>query len=65
MNIWHVLKETLMPIGRTEFKAHLTRLSEEEASLVRALHLLDKPASRGVRDATDEAAEFVPNAQSH
>jgi len=57
MHWWRVIKEVLTP-GAPEFKAHLTRLSNHEAELVKALQKLDQPAIREVKDATDEAAEF-------
>ena len=57
MSFLRVLKEVLTP-GSPEFKAHLTRLSDREAELVKCLHRLDQPAIRTMRDASDEAAEF-------
>jgi len=57
MSLLRVLREVLTP-GSAEFKAHLTRLSNREAELVKCLHSFEQPAIRDVRDATDEAAEF-------
>lgn len=63
MNLMHVIRQVLTP-GSPDHKAALSRLSEREAQLVNCLSMLDKPAIRDVRSATDEAAEFRVNVPS-
>lgn len=57
MNIWRVVKEVLTP-GDLHLKAHMTRMSDREAQITKCLHLIEQPAIRSVKQATDEAAEF-------
>jgi hypothetical protein len=57
VNFLRVLKEVLRP-GSPEFKAHLTRASEQEERLLRCLRQLEDPATRDINASTDEAAEF-------
>lgn len=57
MNILSVIKEVLSP-GQPEFRAHLTRMKDEEVRLLKCLHYLEQPATQQIKASTDEAAEF-------
>lgn len=52
-----VVKEVLTP-GSARYKAHVMRVTEEQARLVKCLHLLEDVTTRDIKSCTDEAAEF-------
>jgi hypothetical protein len=52
-SIWDVVRP-----GQPQHKAILASLTHEQGRVMRALLLLDNPATRDVKAATDSAAEF-------
>lgn len=57
MGMLDALKEILSPT-RTKFKARILGVTNEQARLVKCLHLLEEPATRVIMASTDDAAEF-------
>lgn len=57
MNVWQAIRDVLRPRGAVEMEI-AQKFKENEVELRTHLRMLDKAATRNLREATDEAAEF-------